>query len=478
MRRALVVPAMLIALALSTLACGGGADAPVATPAPVQGGPNAGFYGTPVDPPAPVPPFHLTGTDGQPISNEDYEGRVLAVYFGYTHCPDVCPLSLGILKRAAELLTPEEQSQFAVVMVAVDPERDTPEVLARYMPLFDPDFEAATGDPDDVQQVLREWGVSVQRTPLESGGYTVSHPASVFFLDQQGRWALTLDHRESAEHFAEDIRRLITTGGRTAGNAEPAATTTASTDEATGLEGEAVRWFFALADGSVLLREPDGAEHEVLAPWSVLPSEDDLARRQYPGARELAYDSASGMLWYADTHEAIHSVNVDTGERGPTIEGFADAALPGCGVADLSREFALLPGGRLIVPTLLGTTLVYSTDDGSMLAALPPSAFGMPLLGQFRLFVSPAEPDSSTGWFVDALGSLHAFDTTSFALLEGDTGPLPGAPASAFLEAAIDPASGDFVYLTEAGELRAWDGESAETRTVSAPASTRAIAAG
>ncbi|MCA9847662.1 MAG: SCO family protein, partial [Dehalococcoidia bacterium] len=63
-----------------------------------------------------MPAFELTGTDGEPIRSEDYRGRFLAVYFGYTHCPDICPLTLGVLKRAVELLTPEEQEQFAVLM--------------------------------------------------------------------------------------------------------------------------------------------------------------------------------------------------------------------------------------------------------------------------------------------------------------------------------------------------------------------------
>ena len=287
---------------------------------------------------------------------------------------------------------------------------------------------------------------------------------------------LTLDHSQPAEHFTDDMRHLIRNDDADLTAGAAAATATVASAEEQAADG--VRWFFALGDGSVVMREADGSEREVLASWSVEPSDDDLAQRQYPGARELAYDAGTGMLWFADTHEAIHSINVDTGVRGPTIEGFADAALPGCGVADLSREFALLSGGRLIVPTLLGTTLVYSTEDGSMLTALSPVAFGTPLLAQFRPFVAPVS--GTTGWYVDSSGGMHAFDTDSWALLEGGVGPLPDAPTSAFLEVVMDPATGVLVYLTESGELRAWDvGQASPVDPpVQPPGDTRSIAAG
>jgi len=473
MRRVITAGIALLLLALVAGGCGSASTTPdvPATPTPQEG-----YHGTVIEPAAEMPPFELIGVDGDPLSSEDYRGRILAVYFGYTHCPDICPLSLGILKRAVESLTPEEQEQVAVLMVAVDPERDTPEVLGRYVALFHPDFEAATGDPAVVSDVLASWGVEVTRSPVEDGRYTVSHPASIYFLDRQGRWVLALDHSQSAEHFADDMRRLIQSDGADAAVGTPGATATVAPADEQDTSG--VRWFFALGDGSVVMREPDGAEREVLAQWSVEPSEDDLAQRQYPGARELAYDAATGMLWFADTHEAIHSVHVDTGVRGTTIDGFADAALPGCGVADLSREFALLPGGRLIVPTLLGTTLVYSTEDGSMLTALSPVAFGTPLLAQFRPFVAPVA--GTNGWFVDGSGVMHPFDADSWILLEGAVGPLPDAPTSAFLEVVMDPGTGTLVYLTESGELRAWDvGQASPVDPpVQPPADTRSIAAG
>jgi hypothetical protein len=252
---------------------------------------------------------------------------------------------------------------------------------------------------------------------------------------------------------------------------EPAAATTVTT-EADRL------WFFALGDGSVIMRDATGLETTVLRPWSEQPSDDELAQRRRPGAREIAYERATNTLWFADTHEAIHSINVETGERGPDIGGFSDAALPGCSVADLSREFALLPEGRLIVPTLLGTTLIYRTADGTMVDALDPSAFGAPLLGQFRPFTA-AEGDP-TGWYVDAVGQLHAFDTGSWVVSTSQAGPLPGAPASAFVEVALDPVDGLLYYLTVEHEMRGWDLATGRPvpPTFEAPTDTRAIAVG
>ncbi|MGE3960507.1 MAG: SCO family protein [Dehalococcoidia bacterium] len=463
----------VVALLLALLVTGCGADDAAAgdreaTPAPL--------HGTLIDPAATMPGFELVGTDGEPLRSDDYRGRFVAVYFGYTHCPDVCPLTLGVLKQAVAELTPEEQTQFAVLMIAVDPERDTPEVLDRYMALFHPDFEAATGEPERVETVLTSWGVQVTREPVGEWGYNVSHPASVYLLDPEGRWVLAFDHSHSADDIASDLRQLMAAeADRQATAIPPTRTAPVAGDSA---PSRPLRWFFALGNGSVVLREADGSERVILQPWSIEPSEDDLARRQYPGARELAYDATTGVLWFADTHEAIHSINVDTGERGPSIDGFADAALPGCGVADLSREFALLPGGHLVVPTLLGTTVVYDTADGTMVEALSPTAFGVPLLSLFRPFA--ASTDGTSAWYVDATGWLHRFTPTDWYLLEDAIAPLPGAPATALVEIAVAPDGSAVYYLTEDGELRAWDiaGDRPGDPLPAPPPNTRSIAVG
>jgi len=103
--RRVVTTGIALLLALVVGACGTASTPPVAPASPT------GYHGMVIEPAAELPPFQLIGVDGQPLASEDYRGRILAVYFGYTHCPDICPLSLGILKRAVESLTPEEQEQ-------------------------------------------------------------------------------------------------------------------------------------------------------------------------------------------------------------------------------------------------------------------------------------------------------------------------------------------------------------------------------
>lgn len=457
--------AVLVALAVG---CSGGGQSAEATP--------VAYYGTRIEPPVPMSTIQLVNAAGDTVSPTDFRGRVLAVFFGYTHCPDVCPLTLATLTTVTERLTPEERDQFAVLMVAVDPERDTPEVLRTYLDRFNPEFADASGTPEVVSAALADWGIQVERRPIEGGGYSVTHPASIYFLDREGRWVLASDFTAPVDEVTEDVRHLI--ANRSAPEAAEALPSAGMATSPGGPVQDATRWFFALGDGSVVMRDAEGLETQVLAPWSVRPSEDDLALRQYPGAREIAYDRATGMLWFADTHEAIHSVDIETGERGPSIDGFSDAALPGCGVADLSREFALLPGGQIIVPTLLGTTLVYDSTDGRMMGALDPTAFGPPLLGQFRPFI--AVPGTDDGWFVDALGRMHEFDTNSWTVTGVEIGTLPDAPPSAFLEIALDPTTGHLFYLTTDQELRGWDMDAGKPVPVpfDPPPGTRALAAG
>ncbi|MCK9487735.1 MAG: SCO family protein [Dehalococcoidia bacterium] len=464
--------AVVLSVALLAVACASGGGVATDEPPPVA------LHGTQVTPAVEMPGFELVGTDGQPLRSDDLRGRYVAVYFGYTHCPDVCPLTLSILKQAIDRLDPAEQDEVAVLMVAVDPERDTPEVLARYMGFFDPDFLAATGEPERVHEVLNSWGIQVTRQPQDGDRYSVSHPAAVYLLDREGRWVLAFDHSLTSEDIAADLHHLIAYGPPqaevTAPGAGAGAAAASDSDGAARASGEE-RWFFALGDGSVLMREADGSERQVLPPWSEQPSPDDLAQGRTLGSREVAYDATAQTLWFADTHEAIHSINVTTGEPGLSIEGFADAALPGCGVADLSREFALLPGGRLIVPTLLGTTLVYHTSDGSMATALSPTAFGMPLLGDFRPFIA----EGTSGWFADTTGILHAFDPHTWTQPEASL-TLPDAPRTARIEIALSPDGGTIYYLAEDATLRAWDTTRAEPAEppVTAPPDTRAIAVG
>jgi protein SCO1/2 len=464
--------ALVTVIGLAVLALGSCADAQDegdARVAPYE------YNAARIDPAVPMPNFALVEADGTEFRLDEQRGKVVAVFFGYTYCPDVCPLTMARMRQAIALLTPEERAQLEVVMVTVDPERDTPEVIGRYISHFDPTFHGLSGEPSTVQDVMSSWGVQVQRTPRPTGDL-IEHPASVYVLDREGAWTLSIGFTNEVETIAEDLRHLI------AGSPEAASVATSATGAAgrTSLRSSGgVRWFFALSDGSVVMREANGRESTVLPSWKERPSRDTLALGQAPGAREVAYDAASGRLWYADTHEALYSVDVDTGMPGPTLRGFADAALPGCGVVDLSREFALLPrSGELILATLVGTTVLYDGTSQQLSGAFGPDAFGGLLLGQFRLFV--ADPHADLAWYIDGRGALHEAATPRWTSTDRTVGPLPGAPSGATLEAVIDPTSGYLLYLREDGELAGWDldRDAPVEPPFRAPPGTRALAAG
>lgn len=135
---------------------------------------------------------------------------VTLVYFGYTHCPDVCPLTMGNLAAARHQLSEKDQSRVRVVMVTADPERDTPAIMDRYVKHYDPSFIGLSGPPADVDAVLAAWAVPVEReAPDADGAYAVSHPASVNVLDGRGRLRLIITSRLTVDDIAHDLRALI-----------------------------------------------------------------------------------------------------------------------------------------------------------------------------------------------------------------------------------------------------------------------------
>ena len=189
-----------------------GASGPSA-PGGVTSSSELGVSGTLFDPPLPAAGFTLTGEDGESVSLSDFRGKVVALYFGYTHCPDVCPLTLGTYKAALERLPAEVSDQVNVVMISVDPERDTPEVLGRYMSLFNPDFTGLSGRLEDVDAVLDAWDIQIRRgTPDDIGAYVVDHPAASWIIDQQGRLRVQVAHMTGTDALAADLKSIVEEG--------------------------------------------------------------------------------------------------------------------------------------------------------------------------------------------------------------------------------------------------------------------------
>ncbi len=153
--------------------------------------------------------FELTDHTGKRRTLADFRGQVTAVFFGFTRCPDVCPTTLVQMKSLLQELGPEAK-RVQVLFVTVDPERDTPEVLAQYVTAFDPTFIGLTGSVDDIKRVAREFKVFFQKSPGTSAeNYNVDHTAAYYVFDPQGRLRLFMRHNAQAADIASDIRLLL-----------------------------------------------------------------------------------------------------------------------------------------------------------------------------------------------------------------------------------------------------------------------------
>ncbi|TAM20673.1 MAG: SCO family protein [Candidimonas sp.] len=139
----------------------------------------------------------------------DYKGKVLVVYFGYTHCPDVCPTSMAELAQAMKLLKGDAQ-KVQVIMITVDPERDTGAIMASYVKAFNPNFVGLTGSPDQLHKTAQSFKAYYAKA---SGGtpdtYTMGHSAFFYILDQTGEARVLLDSNAAAKVIASDIQQLL-----------------------------------------------------------------------------------------------------------------------------------------------------------------------------------------------------------------------------------------------------------------------------
>jgi len=183
-------------LAVAIAGCGSGAEPPRFKLTDVTG---AGF-GKRLD---------LTDHNGQARALADFRGKVVTVFFGFTHCPDVCPTTLAEMAQVMKALGPDAD-KLQVLFVTVDPERDTPEVLKRYVPAFNPGFLGLTGDAEATARAAKEFKVFFQKQPLKSGGYSMDHSAGTFVLDQAGRLRLYAQHGQGADAILHDVKLLLT----------------------------------------------------------------------------------------------------------------------------------------------------------------------------------------------------------------------------------------------------------------------------
>ncbi len=166
------------------------------------------FHGTLLEPPSPAADFALTNQDGQTARLSDFRGNFVLLFFGYTHCPDVCPATLTQFKRVkADLGKDAERVMFA--LVTVDPERDTPERLKEYLSQFDPSFVGLTGSLADLEPVWKSYGVYREKQTGEgAAGYLMDHTARIYAVDARGNLRLTYTMDTDTNDLTQDVRYL------------------------------------------------------------------------------------------------------------------------------------------------------------------------------------------------------------------------------------------------------------------------------
>ncbi|ANY14561.1 SCO family protein [Bordetella pseudohinzii] len=150
----------------------------------------------------------LTDMNGQPRTLKDFAGKVTVVFFGFTQCPDVCPTSLAEMAQVMQALGPDAD-RVQVLLVTVDPERDTPEILKQYVTSFDKRFLALTGTPDQLRQAAASFKAYYAKVPTKDGGYTMDHTAAFYLIDGKGESRVLANNTLGAQALANDIKLLV-----------------------------------------------------------------------------------------------------------------------------------------------------------------------------------------------------------------------------------------------------------------------------
>jgi protein SCO1/2 len=153
-------------------------------------------------------PFKLIDQNGKTITDADLKGKPLLVFFGYTHCPDVCPTTLFEVSEMMHALG-KDADRTNALFITVDPERDTPAVMKDYLSSFDPHLRAATGDANAIEAAEKAYRVYAKKVPTNNGDYSMDHTALVYLMDKQGRFVAPFNLKRKPEDAAADLRRYF-----------------------------------------------------------------------------------------------------------------------------------------------------------------------------------------------------------------------------------------------------------------------------
>ncbi|HEX8827735.1 MAG TPA: SCO family protein [Xanthobacteraceae bacterium] len=153
-------------------------------------------------------PFHLEDQNGKPVSDADMKGRPFLVFFGFTHCPDICPTTLFEMSQVMRALGPDADRAGAL-FITVDPARDTPAVMKDYLSSFDPHLRGLTGDQASIDAAIKAYRVYAKKVPLDNGDYTMDHTALVYLMDKDGHFVAPFNVNRTPEAEAADLRRYF-----------------------------------------------------------------------------------------------------------------------------------------------------------------------------------------------------------------------------------------------------------------------------
>jgi protein SCO1/2 len=156
-------------------------------------------------------PFELVAQDGSKLSSADLSGVPFAVFFGFTHCPEVCPTTLWEMSEALKALGPDAE-KLRVLFISIDPTRDTPEFLAQYLQSFDPRIVGLTGTEAQIAAIGKSYRAYWRKIPTDDGDYTMDHTASVYLMDTAGQFVGTIAYGEQSETRIGKLRKLMAGG--------------------------------------------------------------------------------------------------------------------------------------------------------------------------------------------------------------------------------------------------------------------------
>jgi len=153
-------------------------------------------------------PFQLTDQNGKGVTDKNLKGKPTLIFFGYTHCPDVCPTSLFEISEVLRALG-KDADKVNAIFISVDPERDTPATMKDYLSSFDPHLQGLSGDPAEIAKVITSYRVYAKKVPTKDGDYTMDHTALIYLMDRDGRFVSPFNLKRTPEEAAADLKRYL-----------------------------------------------------------------------------------------------------------------------------------------------------------------------------------------------------------------------------------------------------------------------------